>query len=35
MMEQIKVFNSLVKNPVGQSEQQEEKKDEKIDLTAL
>jgi hypothetical protein len=35
MMEQIKVFNSLVKNPAGQSEQQTEKKDEKIDLTAL
>jgi hypothetical protein len=35
MMEQIKVFNSLVKNPVGQSEQQEEKKDEKIDITTL
>lgn len=35
MMEQIKVFNSLVKNPVGQSEQSEEKKDDKIDLTAL
>jgi ATP sulfurylase len=34
MMEQIKVFNSLVKNPVGQSEQQE-KKDDKIDLSAL
>jgi hypothetical protein len=35
MMEQIKVFNSLVKNPAGQAEQQEEKKDDKIDLTAL
>jgi hypothetical protein len=35
MMEQIKVFNSLVKNPAGQTEQQTEKKDDKIDLTAL
>jgi hypothetical protein len=35
MMEQIKVFNSLVKNPAGQSEQQEEKKDDRIDLTSL
>jgi hypothetical protein len=35
MMEQIKVFNSLVKNPVGQLEQQKEKKDEKINLTTL
>jgi hypothetical protein len=35
MMEQIKVFNSLVKNPAGQSEQQEEKKDDRIDLTTL
>jgi peptidyl-tRNA hydrolase len=35
MMEQIKVFNSLVKNPAGQSEQQKEKKDDKIDLATL
>jgi hypothetical protein len=35
MMEQVKVFNSLVKNQAGQSEQQEEKKDDKIDLTTL
>jgi hypothetical protein len=35
MMEQIKVFNSLVKNPVGQMEQQPEQEDGKIDLTTL
>jgi hypothetical protein len=35
MMEQIKVFNSLVKNPIGQTEEQTKEKDDKINLTTL
>jgi hypothetical protein len=35
LMEQIKVFNSLVKNSTGKLEQQTEEKDDKINITTL